>query len=795
MENFELMGKFYLGKEIEPQSGKVSDNLVLYDSKDLTTHGMIIGMTGSGKTGLGIALLEEALMDNIPVIAIDPKGDITNLLLSFPEQRSEDFLPWINIENATAEGFPPSEYAAREAEKWKKGLAGWGIDGDRIKKMRESVSFSIYTPGSNSGIKVNVLGSFRCPSEKIINDHDLFLEKVQNTTSTLLSLLNIESDPLSGREHLLISKIFEQSWRNGKDVDLPMIINGIQTPPFAQIGVMPTDTFYPPSERFKLALALNQILASPAFNQWMTGVPLEIGSFLHSPEGKPRASIFTVSHLSDNERMFFISMVLNEIVGWMRTQTGTPSLRAILYIDEVFGYMPPVKEPPSKKPLITLLKQARAFGIGVVLATQNPVDLDYKGLSNIGTWFIGRLQTQRDKDRVLEGLERLENASGYDRQFLDKAITGLKKREFLLNNVHENSPSIFTSRWAMSYLRGPLTREQISSIMEERKEEPHVEGAKPAMERTRGVKGYTSPVKPAISPDVNEFFVDLPVTSDSWAYKPFIVGSGDIYYSNPKLGIEERIACLLGAEAPHNTLEPNWENALELDEGDLCREGNEQLKFLELPAAMANPSNYKKWEKAFQRWIRQNKPLVIFKNQSLKLASSPGEGRGDFEIRVEEALREKRDMEIEKPRKKYDSKMATLQKQLMAAEQAIARESEQAKNRNIDTVISFGSAIASALLGRKSLTATSTYRMGSALSKAGRLRKEKMDIARAEEKTQFIQEQLAALEASLNEEIEKLTESMEKYREATQEHLVRPQSTNINIKVFGLAWVPVEIEN
>jgi hypothetical protein len=457
--------------------------------------------------------------------------------------------------------------------------------------------------------------------------------------------------------------------------------------------------------------------------------------------------------------------------------------------------MPPVKEPPSKKPLITLLKQARAFGIGVVLATQNPVDLDYKGLSNIGTWFIGRLQTQRDKDRVLEGLERLENASGYDRQFLDKAITGLKKREFLLNNVHENSPSIFTSRWAMSYLRGPLTREQISSIMEERKEEPHVEGAKPAMERTRGVKGYTSPVKPAISPDVNEFFVDLPVTSDSWAYKPFIVGSGDIYYSNPKLGIEERIACLLGAEAPHNTLEPNWENALELDEGDLCREGNEQLKFLELPAAMANPSNYKKWEKAFQRWIRQNKPLVIFKNQSLKLASSPGEGRGDFEIRVEEALREKRDMEIEKLRKKYDSKMATLQKQLMAAEQAIARESEQAKNRNIDTVISFGSAIASALLGRKSLTATSTYRMGSALSKAGKLKKEKMDIARAEEKTQFIQEQLAALEASLNEEIEKLTESMEKYREATQEHLVRPQSTNINIKVFGLAWVPVEIEN
>lgn len=831
MENFELMGKFYLGNEIDPATGKKSNTLVLYDSKDLTTHGMIIGMTGSGKTGLGIALLEEALMDNIPILAIDPKGDITNLLLSFPEQKAEEFLPWINREDAAAQGLSIADYASLEAAKWAKGLADWRIDGARIKKMRESVDFTIYTPGSSAGVKVNVLGSFRCPGDRITSDNELFLEKIQNTASTLLSLLNIESDPLSGREHLLLSKIFEQSWREGKDVDLPLIISWIQNPPFPHIGIMPTDTFYPPSERFKLALALNQILASPAFNQWMTGVPLEIGSLLHTREGKPRASIFTVSHLSDNERMFFISMLLNEIVSWMRLQTGTSSLRAILYIDEVFGYMPPVKEPPSKKPLITLLKQARAFGIGVVLATQNPVDLDYKGLSNIGTWFIGRLQTQRDKDRVLEGMERLESASGCDREFLDKAITTLKKREFLLNNIHENSPSVFTTRWAMSYLRGPLSREHIKILMEGRapasgagaetsepasmpalttlaKAAAEATPTEPATGPAEQISATSVPpavtsatpttprtsIKPAISPNIPEFFVDTPTGGGSWVYKPFIIGIGDIYYSSASLEIDTHITYTLGTEAP-DTFDPDWERGFDLDIApeELRTTAAGGIPFLELPKTLTEPRNYATWGKAFQRWIRQNKPLVIYKNQPLKIVSLPEESETDFTIRIDEALREKRDIEIEKIRKKYDSKMATLQKQLIAAEQAIERESEQAKHRNMETVISFGSALASALFGRKSLTATSTYRMGSALSKAGRLKKEKMDVARAEERLQFLQNQMTGLETRLNEEIDILTRNMEKYKEATRESLVRPKSTDITIKAFGLAWIPVRI--
>jgi len=795
MKDFEKMGKFYLGKELDAQGKKMTDHVLLYDSKDLTTHAMIIGMTGSGKTGLGIALLEEALMDNIPVIAIDPKGDITNLLLSFPDHRPEDYLPWIPTDKAASEGCDPLEYASREAGKWQKGLAGWDIDGERIRKMRNSVSFDIYTPGSNAGKKVDILGSFKCPARNISEDKDLFTDLVQNNASTLLALVNIQSDPLSGREHLLISKILEHNWKEGRDVDLPMIINQIQEPPFRKIGIMSTDIFYPAEDRFKLALALNQVLASPSFSQWMTGTPLETGSFLHTPEGKPKASIFTISHLSDSERMFFVSMLLNEILGWMRSQSGTSSLRAILYIDEVFGYMPPVKEPPSKKPLLTLLKQARAFGIGLVLSTQNPVDLDYKGLSNMGTWFIGRLQTQRDKDRVLEGLERLESASGYDRHFLDRAITGLKKREFLLNNVHENSPTIFSTRWVMSYLSGPLSREQLQILSAGKREEtlsPIPSKEKKTLEKAENI----SIERPSLPPEISEYFLEGKVTGEKLCYKPFVLGMAEVWYSNSTLGVDENINLALGADAPPDTLSPEWDSAISLDlsREDLYQEPVEQLEFLELAPPLTRPAKYRGWEKKFHTWIRQNKPLLLFKNSSLKLVSEPGETRGDFEVRIEESIREKRDMEVEKLRRKYDRKMASLQKQLMVAEQAISRESEQAKNRGMDTVLSFGSVLAGTLLGRKGLSSTSTYRLGSALSKAGKLRKEKMDVERARERAQLLQERIADLEMNMQEEIDEITEKLERYREATREYPVRPKSTDINIKAFGLAWIPVDVD-
>jgi hypothetical protein len=455
MDEYEKLGAFYLGKEYDVASRKRRDDLVLYDSKDLTTHGVIIGMTGSGKTGLGIALLEEALIDNIPIIAIDPKGDLTNLALNFPQLRAQDLRPWVNEQDALNAGLTPEQFAAKQADLWRKGLGGWGQDPERIARLGAAAEFTVYTPGSSAGLPVSVLRSFSPPPAHVGQDMDLLRERIQTTATSLLALLGVEADPITSREHILISNILESVWAEGRALDLAGLIRAIQAPPFERIGVMDLDSFYPAKERFKLAMRLNNLLAAPGFEAWLEGEPLNINRLLFTENGKPRASIFTISHLSDAERMFFVSMLLNEILAWMRTQDGTSSLRAILYMDEIFGYFPPVKNPPSKAPLLTLLKQARAFGLGVVLSTQNPVDLDYKGLSNTGSWFIGRLQTDRDKERVLAGLEGAAAGSGFDRGRMEEVLAGLGKRVFLLNNVHENAPVTFETRWVLSYLRGP----------------------------------------------------------------------------------------------------------------------------------------------------------------------------------------------------------------------------------------------------------------------------------------------------------------------------------------------------
>src|SRR6185369_11399523 len=408
MQDFEKLGVFYLGRS------KTSDDLLLYDSKDLVTHAVCVGMTGSGKTGLCIALLEEAAIDNIPAIIIDPKGGLSNLLLTFPHLAPEDFAPWVN------EGDP-----AQVAKLWQEGLAKWGEDGERIKRLRDAADFRIYTPGSNAGFPVSILKSFVAPPESIRQDSEALAERINTTVTSLLGLVGVDADPVRSREHILLSNILSQEWSAGKDLDVGGLIQKVQTPSITKIGVMDLDSFYPAQDRFQLAMALNNLLASPSFATWMEGEPLDVQQFLYTPSGKPRLSIFSIAHLADAERMFFVSLLLNQVLGWMRTQSGTTSLRAIVYMDEIFGYFPPVANPPSKLPLLTLLKQGRAFGLGVVLATQNPVDLDYKGLSNAGTWFVGRLQTDRDKQRLLDGLEGAAAGAGggkFDRRKMEQTL-------------------------------------------------------------------------------------------------------------------------------------------------------------------------------------------------------------------------------------------------------------------------------------------------------------------------------------------------------------------------------------
>jgi hypothetical protein len=466
---YEKLGAFYLGRPYDLERKMAVPEPLLYDSRDLVTHALVVGMTGSGKTGLTIALLEEAALDGVPALVVDPKGDLGNLLLTFPELRPEDFAPWVDPEEARRKGRSVEEHAAEVAGTWREGLAAWDQSGERIARLREAADFAIYTPGSEAGLPVSILASLAAPPAEVLADGDLLRERAGTLVASLLTLLGRDADPVKSRDHVLLSTVFDAVWRAGQGLDLAGLIQAVQRPPVERVGVLDLETFYPAAERFELAMALNNLLAAPGFRGWLTGEPLEVGSLLHTATGKPRIAVFSLAHLGDAERMFFMALLLNQTLGWMRSRPGTSSLRALLVIDEIFGFAPPVAEPPSKRPLLSLFKQARAFGLGVVVATQNPVDLDYKGLGNIGTWVLGRLQTERDRERLLDGLQGTAGGSGFDRAEVAQLLGNLEPRVFLLRNVHEDEPVVFQSRWAMSYLRGPLTRVEIQRLMGERR--------------------------------------------------------------------------------------------------------------------------------------------------------------------------------------------------------------------------------------------------------------------------------------------------------------------------------------
>ena len=785
MHDFEKLGAFYLGKRYDMEAEKQTDDLVLYDSKDLTTHAVIIGMTGSGKTGLGIGMLEEAALDHIPVIAIDPKGDMGNLLLTFPNLAAEDFLPWINTRTATDKGQTPEQFAEGQAALWKKGLGEWGQDGKRIEQLRKNVDMAIYTPGSNSGLPVSVLQSFNAPDQALIDDIDLYRERVQSTATGILTLLGIDADPVASREHILISKLLDNAWREGRSLDVAGLIGEIQNPPITKVGVMNLDSFFPAKDRFELAMSLNNLLAAPGFEAWMQGTPLNAKNLLYTEEGKPRISVMSIAHLDDAQRMFFVSMLLNELIGWMRAQQGTSSLRAILYMDEIFGYMPPVANPPSKTLFLTLLKQARAYGLGLVLATQNPVDLDYKGLSNTGTWFIGRLQTERDKARVMEGLE---GASGgkFNKQAMERTIAGLGKRRFLLHNVHEDEAVVFDTRWVMSYLAGPLTRDHIRTLMKK---------AKAAVAKV--AKAASIPKKkakasaPALPPSVAQYF--LPATSnDELVYHPRLIGAGDVVFTSARYNIEDERNVVHAVEFEDGPVDIDWGNseALEIAVDDLLDEGEADATYAECPTAANNPKNYTGWSKDYKRWLRQNENITLFNSKRFKLTSTAAETEGDFRARLQDAASEKRDLAIAAIRKRYASKVTTLENRLMRAEQAISREKEQSTKKKLDTAISFGTAILGAVLGRKKLSTSTATKIGSAIKTAGGASKEAADVDRARETAEKVKADMADLNTALEKEVADLDTSFNAQDEELKEIVVRAKSTDIHVSLTGLVWMP-----
>ena len=774
MEDYEKLGVFYLGRPYDLATKSPKEGLILYDSKDLVTHGVCVGMTGSGKTGLCIALLEEAALDGIPAIAIDPKGDLPNLLLTFPELRPDDFAPWINEDDARKKGLSAEEYAKQQSDLWKKGLASWGQSGERISRLRQAADFVIYTPGSTAGIPVSILKSFSAPPAAIADDSELLGDRISSTATSLLGLLGIEADPIRSKEHILISTILDSVWKQGRDLDLAALIQQIQTPPVAKIGVMDVESFYPSKERFELAMALNNLLAAPGFSAWLEGEALDVDQILRAPDGKPRISIFSIAHLNDAERMFFVSLLLNQILSWTRMQSGTTSLRAIVYMDEIFGYFPPVSNPPSKAPLLTLLKQARAFGVGILLATQNPVDLDYKGLSNTGTWLIGRLQTERDKMRVLEGLEGAAASTGvkFDRQSMEETLAGLGSRIFLMNDVHEDAPEIFETRWAMSYLRGPVTRNQIKLLMDPKRS---AVVSKPAVDlavqvpSTPSASTYQAPAvavstapkkseRPLLPPDISQYFIPIrgsQMTGQTLVYGPMLLGLAQVHFADIKAGVDVTRDCAFITQITEDPIAVNWDNSTEasFNISDLDKSPNEPAQYTQLPAAVGNAKNYNVWNRDFADWLYRNQKLELLKSPSLKQFSNLGESERDFRIRLQQSAREQRDEATENLRQKYASKMATLEEQFRRAQQAVDREAEQAKQQKIQTAVSVGATLLSAFVGRKAVSYSSLGRATTAARGASRIMKESQDIKRAQETVASYQQRLQELEAYLSQRL------------------------------------------
>ncbi len=804
LEAYEKLGAFYLGRPFDTASGETSPEPLLYDSKDLLTHAVCVGMTGSGKTGLCLSLLEEAAIDGIPALLVDVKGDLGNLLLTFPELRGEDFRPWINEDDAQRQGVDADTYAQQQADLWRQGLADWHQDGERIRRLRQAVDIEIYTPGSEAGRAISILSSFKAPPQALRDDNDLLQERIGTTVSSLLGLLGIDVDPLRSREHILLANLLDHTWRQGQDLDMAGLIQSIQSPPMQQVGVMPLESFYPSKDRFELAMGINNLLAAPGFKSWMSGQSLDIDPLLYGPTGKPRIAIFSIAHLADAERMFFVSLLLNQTLGWMRGLSGTTSLRALLYMDEVFGYLPPVANPPSKRPLLTLLKQARAFGLGLVLATQNPVDLDYKALSNIGTWFLGRLQTDRDKQRVLDGLEGAAEG-GLSRSHIERLLSDLGKRVFLLHNVHEDEPVTFKVRWAMSYLRGPLTRQQIQRLRRQQlpPQPPPVSppslGAPPPPKTVPPVAPASSSQRPLLPPTVPQLFLpDRLRPGTAVHYLPALLGAARVHFVNTRKGLEASREVLVWCPLENAERGVDWYGAeamdIELDRLE-SEPWHPRATFGSVDDDLVAKRAFATLRKDFADALYRSQRFELLRSPTLEEISRPGEDERAFRIRLADKARQRRDQASESLRRKYAKKLQTLEDRIRRAEVKVEKERDQAKSQKLSAVINVGTSLLGALLGRKKISSTNMRRAGSALRGFNRSSKEAQDVDRAEDNLETTQQRYQEMEAELQSELAAVAARFDAQNEPLESFELKPRRSDIDVQQVALLWLPNRVQD
>jgi hypothetical protein len=789
---FEKLSSFYLGRHYDLDEGEMLDDLLMYDAKDLCTHAMCVGMTGSGKTGLCLSLLEEAAIDGIPAICVDPKGDLANLLLAFPDMQPDDFKPWLEEDEARRKGMSLDELASKTAATWKDGLASWGQTPERVRKFKESVDVAVYTPGSNVGLPLTVLKSFDAPPPEARDDAELIGDRVTGSVSGLLTLMGIDADPMTSSEHILLSSIMSHEWREGRNVGIGQLIRLIQEPPISRIGVVDVDSFMSASSRGKLAMKLNNLLASPAFASWLEGEALSIKRLLYTAEGKPRLTILSIAHLNDSERMFFVTILLNELLAWVRTQNGTSSLRAMFYMDEVAGYFPPVSKPPSKPPMLTLLKQARAFGLGITLATQNPVDLDYKGLSNIGTWFLGRLQTERDKARVLEGLEGAAGQAGqeFDRAKMEQTLAGLGSRVFLMNNVHDDYPTIFQTRWAMSFLAGPLGRRQIGKLMGPRKAIAEEKRGERSESVTKEVETNVRPVAPS---GIEERFLGTTVSSRDGSkrvYRPALFNEASMHFVKSTADLDSWIdtqrLMRCGTEFPDDM----WDSSEPLGEDfELLDDPEDDFIFSDLPDELRSKGKYRTYRARFKDYLYRHCYLTVYKSPLLKEYAPGGCTKGEARVFFKQALREQRDEATEKLRDKYQSKMRTLEGKIRTAEDRVARETAQYENAKRSSWISVGSTIMGAFLGGRRSS------VGTAARGFGRASQQKDDIGRAENSLEALQDEMADMERELRDELDDLTREYDVDNIELEAIEIPPRKSDLKAEDTMIVWTPWQVDS
>jgi len=823
--------QFYLGRGYDLKNSRLTNQPLNYDPTDLTTHAVITGMTGSGKTGLCIGLMEEAALQGIPAILIDPKGDLTNLLLHFPELAPQDFQPWLDADTIRRQGKTLEAVASETAEQWKQGLAAWGIDQQRIRDLAAAAQYSVYTPGSDAGLQISVLSSLESPQVPWEGNKEILREKISSTVTALLGLVGYDDiDPLRSREHILIANIFEFAWSHGKNLDLTELILQVQAPPFEKLGAFPVDNFFSSKERNLLAMTLNNILASPAFQAWREGAPMDVKALLFTPEGRPRHSVFYIAHLSDGERMFFVTLLLSAVETWMRTQSGSTSLRALLYFDELYGYLPPTAMPPSKTPLLRMLKQARAFGVGLVLATQNPVDVDYKALSNAGSWFIGKLQTERDKNRLLDGLQSA--SADLDRSAYSDIISALGKRVFLLHNIHSNGPQLFQTRWTMNFLAGPLTRSQISGLnrlagaSQEQKpaekpavaasepvqppepdfsrfqaisttapDQPVVNGKQPVLEGSRtkpvlpgGIAEYFLPVTNSLTQAFKSARDPIPVDAQLEAvlYRPTLMASAKVRFLDRRYGIDNEVVRDALVDALDKRGAVRWDD-FPYDGPDVEKLENVpslQARFVGLDAPFGDVKLITALQKDFTDWVLRTTQINARANQTLKIYAGPDVSPAEFRTACSDAARKARDTEIERTTAAILRKMAALQDKLAREERELDQDQVEYENRKREetgNMLELGAGFLG--FGRKKSITTQ-------FSKSRLSQQAKADVNESVQTIDQLGKELQVEETNLQQATQEISERWAGVVNQVSEIPITPKKSDIYLQVFGVAWQP-----